>query len=364
LEPLDQLELHKLILQILTPERVVWVEDDGVEKEFKLTYPSNVSRLRALELESRLIRTYIKDGLFSEEDVPEEFVEKFFSSDDSERLQELASKVKAYSALLAKRLKGTDKYESDKKKLQELKSEYQALDARKDVVNQFSAEAQARQDSQYLLLSESCYTLDGSKVWTSPDSMLNSSSANLVQSLLQEFIDLYWGPPISHIRQLARSGQWRNLYVGSTRVGMDLFGGSAKDLTLPQMQLLSWSMQYQSIFELPLDERPSQDIIDNDEKFDKFIDEYSNKIKAGSLKKTTGRDSGRGSDDQHTIVTANADNYVKLHKADAYSDPAIISGRAKDSTSYNEAKEAMTVRNKVKKSRRKASNKLKRGPVK
>jgi hypothetical protein len=91
---------------------------------------------------------------------------------------------------------------------------------------------------------------------------------------------LFYGEAIvdeKQIRQLARSGYWRAKWVGSkkNRGVKTLFDREMYDLTTDQFRLVYWSQIYDSAFESM--EPPSDDIVENDKLFDRWLDEQHQK---------------------------------------------------------------------------------------
>lgn len=84
------------------------------------------------------------------------------------------------------------------------------------------------------------------------------------------------------LRQIARSPQWRFKWNGSKSCGA-LFGRPLIELDLEQQALVYWSQVYDSAYEAY--ERPSDDIINDDEKLDKWFEEQSKKRKEKDKKK-------------------------------------------------------------------------------
>lgn len=353
---LSDQEIYTCILELVTAEKYTEISNDaGQLQVYLFLYPAASVRNYANFLEKKALKESLALGLFSEQEVTDEFKDQFFSTSSTEELIDLDKKIQAYTILLEKRVKGSARYEEDVLRLKQLQDRKAYLVLLRDSYKQFSAEYRAREIRNFYLLSESTYTIDRSRLWTSAEDLLEHCSIDFAYRLLNEFTDFYWGPDISVTRQIARSSQWRNMYLAASKTGSNLFTHSVQEYTVPQQQLVSWTMQYDMIYELPFSERPSEDIIENDEAFDKFMTDYVRKIRAESYKtqkafsKKDLRKKPGLSGDEHEIVTAEASSYIDLHKNNMYSDPGVISSRAKNegSSVYNESKEIMDANRKL-----------------
>lgn len=367
---LTEEKIQEIILEILSGERLIRQNTYNNSKELpsivKLSYPSAADRQLCDILEEVSLEQSIQDGLPSENDLEEVMYEAFFSVEDLEKLHDLQEKKKGYESLLKKRVKGTDIYLKNQEKLREIEHEVLKLERKRQQVSEYTAEYQAKEDKYFELLARSAYHLEGYRVWENAEHLLRSTDTNYAYSILNKFLDFYWGYSTKIIRRVARSPQWRTMYLASEK-GSRLTDICAKDLPISYLHLMSWSMYYQSIQEMLPSERPTQDIIEDDEKLDKFMQEYQIKVKKEAEK--VRKDSGRGKrnpssalDKDQVVVTAESNNYVKLHKDDGYSDTAVISGRVGEDgggdTTYSEVREKrVKMRERASKRRNRLKNK-------
>jgi hypothetical protein len=115
--------------------------------------------------------------------------------------------------------------------------------------------------------------------WESFDALLNEQDTVLVARLM----GLYYGETIaeeSDIRRVARSGTWRSKWMGSkkNRGVKTLFDREMYDLTIDQFRLVYWSQVYDSAFESM--EPPSDEVLEDDNLFDRWLDDQHQKRKA------------------------------------------------------------------------------------
>jgi hypothetical protein len=136
----------------------------------------------------------------------------------------------------------------------------------------------------------SCATLkfpSKQQFWPTYEDCLEEEDRELVRKLL----NLYYTHRIakdSEVRAIARSGYWRVKWINSkkNRGVYTLFGREMYDLTVDQFRLVQWSQIYDSAFESM--EPPSDEIIEDDEKFDKWLEEQNKKRKQDRKSKNLG----------------------------------------------------------------------------
>lgn len=343
-------DISNYILEILVGKRYYLAQD--LDKDILLfTFPSGKQRLYANFLEKQLIVKYISEGFISEKDIDSSLVEEFFSIEDQNELEELISKLKSYKILLNKRKKNSIQYLEDENKIIELNKRVDELYLKKTNIKQYTAEYKAREEKYLNLFINNVYTTENKLKWNSIlDFEESMPSLTYFYTILNDYLDFYFGLDIAIIRKIARSNQWMNYYKSAIKTGNTLFSKSSEDYSLDQLHLLSWSIFYTEIMEMSFKDRPSEELLDNDEKLDQYLEQYSKKIKAEialDQQESKFKTNSLGKD-QHLIVTAESENYVKFHKANMYSDTSIVSNKVKDDKSnYNEINELKKMKRKL-----------------
>lgn len=345
---LSNTEIFKFIAEVLSGERYYYSE--YLKETLIFINPTCQQRMQLDLLESRLVAQYISEGYITEDDLTNDIFDSFFSLKDSEELAELDSKIKSYEILLKKRIKGTPSYKEESDKLNQLKNQRSLLFNKKEQIKQFTAEFKARED-KYLNIMVRC-TLNESRQqrWKSIQDLDSSfQTLNPLYEFLDQYLSFYFGLGDKLIRRIARSHQWRNYYIAGSKGVIKLFDKPAQELSINQLELMAWSAWYNDIFEMSFKDRPDLEIIEEDERLDKYMDEYSRKVKAeiNASKKDSMLDSIGDKSSQDLIVTAESANFVKFKKQDLYSDTAIITGRAdKNSKVYSPEMERKKRKNK------------------
>ena len=126
-----------------------------------------------------------------------------------------------------------------------------------------------------------CATLsfpDMKPIWPTLKDLEEETNVTLAGRLLRA----YYGETIADeadIRRVARTGIWRCKWVGAkkNRGVKTLFNREMYDLTTDQFRLMYWSQIYDSAFESM--EAPSDEIVDDDKLFDRWLDEQHQKRK-------------------------------------------------------------------------------------
>lgn len=147
---------------------------------------------------------------------------------------------------------------------------------------------------------------DMKQLWPEYNNLQEEKDTVKVGKLMRLFYDVQIAEE-SDIRELARSGMWRIKWMGSkkNRGVKTLFDREMYDLTLDQFRLVYWSQIYDSAFEAM--EPPSDHVLENDELFDEWLEEQSEKRKQDRNssdfdKKITSK---RGKDGHELGITVN-----------------------------------------------------------
>lgn len=151
--------------------------------------------------------------------------------------------------------------------------------ARAQYIELPSAEHAAEEVRAYYAVSQStlCFP-DMQRKWLDYNSFLEETDTHLVRSLINAYYR-YELETEATIRRIARSPYWRIKWGGSKKNGgvQTLFGREMYDLTLDQFRLVYWSQIYDSAFESM--EPPTDEVVDDDEQFDKWLEKQSEKRK-------------------------------------------------------------------------------------
>lgn len=143
-----------------------------------------------------------------------------------------------------------------------------------------NAESYASLKQQRFIISKVTHREDGSLFWKTNEEFNNFTNLELINKLTDIFfIESRISTPV--IRELARTQPWRNIWLASKNYG-NLFNKPLLELTNNQLELISWSQIYDMAYESY--ERPSNDIIEDDDLLDSWFIRQSEKIDERSKK--------------------------------------------------------------------------------
>lgn len=342
-------KVSKLILEIISGQRCCFITE--LNKYLVFKQPTSTFKLYLDELEETLTKKYILEGYPSEQFLNEDLILEFFSTEDQDNLDDIESKLKGYEVIVKKRIKGSIQYLEDHKIISDLKKQKESLLYKKNTYKQFTAEYKAREERYLELLCGCTYDEKGNKIWGSTQNLFDSiENLNIIYIILNKFLEFYLGQEVSIIRYIARHPFWRNYYIASNKGIIQLFSKNTEDLSLDQLNLLAWSSLYSDINEMLLKDKPSREVIENDELLDRYLEEYNRKASAEvELERQKSKTQGsKALNHNHVVLTPESNNYVSFQKQGLYNDPKELSNRTEESnTSYNESKEASLVKRKL-----------------
>jgi hypothetical protein len=326
-EPLTFQDISNIILEVVSGKKITkinYCKDPAVFKQ-----PTGQLKLYLNFLEKFKITKYIEQGYFSEQDLlsDDKVQDQFFTLEDQETLEEVQKKIKAYKQILKKKDKSLNTYKIDLQRLKDFQDEEHNLLSKKKTLGYFSAEYKAREDKFLYMMNKCIEDLEGLPISINLDNLDSTIySMEMFYSDLGQFLDFYFGYDTEVLRQVARNYQWKMYFSGCKNSLISLFNRSVADFSLDQINLISWSNYYSNIDEIPLKDRPSDNVLEDDEKLDEFMAEYSRKLMAeAKVSKISNK-----KDPDHVIITAESPDYVKYHKSDLYSDPSLITGKSKE----------------------------------
>ena len=170
-----------------------------------------------------------------------------------------------------------------KKKKSNAEIKLAKLKYKRDQIVANTAEKFAETKKHEFLTRQITYLDDGSNLFE-PKNHHIVSEYNQVE-LIAKLAQLYFVDSVlkeSQIRLLARSNPWRLYYNPARHIGFNVFNRLPQDYTDEQISLLYWSSIYDYAFESS--NRPEQPIIDDDIRFDKWLDDQDKKDNKKYLK--------------------------------------------------------------------------------
>lgn len=270
----------------------------------------------------------IREGVKSEQEIVADAISGgFWSADQDKKITDIQDHI-----AFLKGTQGQQTLKSRKKKLQKQIDEAQVQleelsDFRASLMTQ-TAEYYAQEASILNAVRRDILTPDEKPLWETEQDFLDDRFNNpqlmafLASQVVQQGV-----LPAKDYRVIARSMEWRILWISQRENLSGLFGRPVCDLTMRQVLLLYWSRVYDQVFEDP--DRPDQDIIEDDEKLDVWLANKS--AEREELKKAGNTPSGK-----HKGV---ADHHERIQILDGYHVEECVCGALKEKKGLGEAKQ-------------------------
>jgi hypothetical protein len=242
------------------------------ERNFvEFTYDRALKEALANGLMSKmeLYGLYKKKGIWTPRD--DEIIEK--SKEEVKKLKQIAAGAKTQ--------KEKRRFE---KQMEHLVGRYNEVSSKKADLFATSAETWAAEKRTLALVFCSIYDEQDRKLWDNWNDFMEHADDALVTNILASF-KMVDALDVSEMRKIARSSSWRFRWNGAKTVG-DLFGIPIIEFSAEQQSLLYWSQVYDSVYESM--DRPTDDIIEDDEALDKWFEDQSKKRKQKELERTGG----------------------------------------------------------------------------
>jgi hypothetical protein len=311
-------EIEALLESVISNKRLEKIEySDGVEFVI-FSYPKAQDLICSRYMRDKAMIEAQQEGLPTLEEA-EALVEKATPQEDKDKLKDLEEKIKAQEAVFE-----VTAIEARRSTVQEnierLKEEVEGLKRRSQNLLYMSQERKADEESFLYLAWASAYAVTGERFWKTFEDFEKEVRQEFRLSFIEKFSKFNIGLTSKEIRFLSRHSLWRIRYTAASKTGQQLFDNGLVDLTPDQLSLLYWSNYYQSIFEMMPDDMPSPEIIEDDDKLDKYMDSYfKNREEDRTEKKAadrgkTGRRSKLSAWDkgEELIITPSHPDYMKL----------------------------------------------------
>jgi len=297
-------EIEDYLDQISSASKIVDVDD----KVLLFKYPSIDNKMESRRIYQLEYRRSLDEGLLSTSSMKDLMKERHLITDEEKHeLSSLRSKLDAQKVLLVKTTRVRANQDRIKGIIHDIEKKIRDIEYKER--SKFSMTAETRAEEAkilYLCWSNSYNFLTKNLYWDLYDEFLNEINYLFRQKVVSEFILFYGGIPTKYIRAIARNNLWRIRYVTSMKTSEQLFGKSASGYSSDMLNLVYWSHYYQNIFEMLEEDRPPEDIIEDDESLDAYMkDYYDERTRDTAARKSKNKHSGKLSafDKEEVIVT-------------------------------------------------------------
>lgn len=307
-------EIENLIAVISSGKEYIYFKE--LQEFIVIHFPDNDIKLRADKIYESAYQEALKDGLLPKKELESLLYDRgIFTKEKDLALSKLQDKLKAQRVLLSKTLKVRANQERIKKTINKLENEILIAQAAKQEKLNLSAEAKAEEAKQYYLCWLCTRKISGELYWVDYKDFVNADKA-IKDLVFKAFIKLFQGISTKTIRYLARSTLWRIRYVSSLKSSDALFGRPSTEYTTDQINLIYWSNFYENIYSMLPEHKPSDDIIEDDELLDRFMEDYykevNNEVAISRSNKARGRGSMSAFDAEEVIITQSHELYQDI----------------------------------------------------
>jgi len=264
-------DLEKYLRKIFTGEDILYI--DG--KFVFFSSPSNKDKMKSEIIYKEAYSRAIDEGLLPASEIEALLYKRgIYTKSDDDKIDKLNSKLYAQEVLLAKTTKVKANQERIKKVISGLREQINTILYKKQSKLVMSAETRAEEDKSFFLCWSCTYKENGEKYWINYEDILLDSDFDFKNKVLSKFLIFCSGIDTSTIRFIARSNLWRIRYVTSQKVADSLFGVPTSQYTNDQLNLVYWSNYYQNVYDMMPEDRPSDDVIEDDEALDAYMKSY------------------------------------------------------------------------------------------
>ena len=329
---LTHIEFERYLNVILTGSKFVEIED----LEFLLKQPTNLAKMKADLVYQKAYKEAVDGGLLPRSEL-EELIKKrnIISDEEQQKLSRLESKLEGQRVLLAKTTKVKANQDRIKKIIFDIENEIFSIKEKELTKLMMSAETKADED-RYSFLCSRCVYKEGKLLWETFENYKKETNIVLKNGLVNTFISFYNGIPTDVIRFIARNNLWRIRYLTSSKVADPLFGIPTAEYTVDMINLAFWSNYYQQVYEMLPEDRPPDEIIEDDEALDAYMNSYYHEQHKESMARKARKTSGgklSAFDQEEVIVTQSNElyediTYDKPREAQRIKDKVDIKKRA------------------------------------
>lgn len=310
-------EIEQYLIEIFTGQKIAHINNGKKDICLLFKQPNNEIKLRANNVYNLAFQQAVKEGILPLKEL-EELIKKrgLFTEEDQREIDSLKSKLEAQQVLLSKTTRVRAKSDRIKNVIKDLEQQIQKIQYKKFSRLAMSAETKAEEERSSYLCWSSVYDIDTNELyWKEYKDFLEETNLVFRTNVLTKFLKFYGGVSTKNIRFIARSSLWRIRYVSSQKTGEQLFGVPTSKYTNDQLNLAYFSNFFDNIYQMMPEDRPSDEIINDDDALDSFMKSYyeeqnREQMARKSKHKTQGKLSAF--DQEEVIVTQSDELYTDI----------------------------------------------------
>lgn len=271
-------ELQRKVDSICLGQTIRFVKNkDGEDVPVLFKHPSPIYNQMADFYYKRCLKEAIEEGLPTLDNLKKTVEERnLFTQRDKDKLEELENKLKGQEFLLMKTTKIPANRDRIKGNIKRIKDDIAKIKYKKEKIYSLSAERKAGEFKLHYLTWLGTYRPENAdkRFWGEYEEFLNEKDFLFRETCFLEYVLFFHGIDVSTMRFIARSTYWRIIYVTALKTGESVFGRPIGEYTIDQKSVMYWSHYYQSIYEMPGDDRPPPDIIEDDDALDAYMKDW------------------------------------------------------------------------------------------
>ena len=308
----DELEEH--ITKISSGKQIIYEEDFGDILVFN--YPSNNVKLIADSIYKKNYKEAIEEGLLPLKDIEKLIKDRgVFTEEDEAQVEKLKGQLEAQNILLSKTLKVKANQDRIRDTIKDLKSKLNIILHKKHSKLDMSAENKALSDKTGYLCWACSFNIDDKRIWETFDDFIYSKESNKQAIVISYFLNFFNGLDTSVVRFIAKSNIWRIRYNNSIKTGEKLFGIPTTEYSTDQLSLVYWSNFYDQVYSMSPENKPADEIIEDDELLDSFMTDYYKELEKDYQSARSRKKFGKkmsAFDAEEVIVTRSSEMYEDI----------------------------------------------------
>ena len=304
-------------------------------------YPNIETRMMSRRIYSLEYQRALDEGMVTNEKMSQLIEERnLVTQAEREKVKKIELQLEAQRKVLSMTTKVKARQDRVKEIIKDLEKQRNEIIAKERSKYSMTAETRAEESRILYLCGASTYFLEGNTdrlYWPNNESFVNEKDYDFRQKVLAKFITFYSGIPTKTIRAIARSNIWRIKYITSTKISESLFGIPVSEYTSDMLNLVYWSHYYQNINEMLPEDQPPDDIIEDDEALDAFMEDY-HKERTKEIADRKHRKGNKGKlsafDKEEVIVTRTNELYEDIEfdepkESKAIKDKSMVSKKSR-----------------------------------
>jgi hypothetical protein len=305
-------QVESIITQIICGGRIEVIKDKfDSNRLVYFRHPLANERVTADFIKAESFEKAISEGLLTLVDMEELLVHRgIWGIDKDKEIDKLNNQLKGQRVVLSK----TTRVPANRQRLlgviKTLEEKIWSIRKEKEIRLEHTVERKAEEEKLKYFTWACTYSRGGEKrYWEALRDFEMEPDFIFRRNCVVSFSIFSVGTPNSTIRYIARSPSWRIRYTAAQKNGGRLFKRDISDYSIDMLNLMYWSGYYSSIYEMLSEDRPSDDIIEDDESLDAYMEEYfkeqSQNDSAARAKKTNKSNISAWDHDETIVMRSN-----------------------------------------------------------